>query len=53
MREQAVEMTFSTACLLVGQRLGVLEIGGVETFDEPAVDLGQHRARLVAAIRIA
>jgi len=31
----------------VEQRLCVLEIGGVETFGEPAVDFGEHRARLI------
>src|SRR5215831_10960059 len=30
------------------QRLGVLEVGGVETLSEPAVDVGEHGARLVA-----
>jgi len=29
------------------QRLGVLQIGGVEAFGEPAVDLGKDCARLV------
>ena len=29
------------------QRLGVLEIGGVEAFGEPVVDIGEHRACLV------
>ena len=33
---------------LLEQRLGVLQIGGVEAFGEPAVDLGEHRARFVA-----
>src|SRR6202158_2510269 len=32
----------------VEQRLGVLQVGGVEAFSEPAVDLGEHRARFVA-----
>jgi hypothetical protein len=33
---------------LVEQRLGVFEIGGIEAFGEPAVDFGEHRARVVA-----
>ena len=33
---------------LVEQRLRVLQIGGVEPFGEPAVDLGEHLPRLVA-----
>jgi hypothetical protein len=28
------------------QRLGVLQVGGVEAFGKPAVDLREHRARL-------
>ena len=32
---------------LVELRLGVLEIGGIEAFGEPAVDVGEHRARFV------
>jgi hypothetical protein len=32
----------------VEQRVGVLQVGGVEAFGEPVVDLGEHRARLVA-----
>src|ERR1700732_2042483 len=32
---------------LVEQRLGVFQVGSVETLGEPAVDLGEHRARLV------
>jgi hypothetical protein len=34
---------------LLQQRLGVLEIGGIEAFGEPIVDFGEHRARLIAA----
>jgi hypothetical protein len=34
----------------VQERLGVFEIGGVETFGEPVVDLGEYRARLITAI---
>jgi len=30
------------------QCLGVLQIGGVETFGEPVVNVGEHRARFVA-----
>jgi len=33
---------------LVEQRLGVLQVGGVETFGEPVVNVGEHRARLVS-----
>jgi hypothetical protein len=32
------------------QRLGVLQISGVEALGEPVVDFGEHAARLVAAI---
>jgi hypothetical protein len=32
----------------VKQRLGVFEVGGIEALGEPVVDLGEHRARLVA-----
>jgi hypothetical protein len=32
----------------VEQRLGFLEVGGVEALGEPVVDLGEHRARFVA-----
>ena len=30
----------------VEQRLGLFQIGGIETFGEPVVDLGEHRVRL-------
>ena len=33
---------------LVKQCLGVFQVGGVEAFGQPVVDLGQHRASLVA-----
>jgi hypothetical protein len=33
---------------LVQQRLGILEICSVEALGEPVVDIGVHRARLVA-----
>jgi hypothetical protein len=33
---------------MLQQRLGDLQVGRVETFGEPAVDLGEHRTRLVA-----
>src|ERR1700730_13283189 len=33
---------------LIEQRLGVLKIGGIEAFGEPAVDFGEHRPRFVA-----
>jgi hypothetical protein len=39
---------FTSRTQLVEQRLGVFQVGGVEAFGEPAVDFGQHRARLVA-----
>src|SRR5208337_3093072 len=32
------------------QRPGVFEIGGVEALGEPVVDVGEHRARIVAAV---
>src|SRR6516162_1758056 len=34
----------------VEQRLGLFQIGGVEALGEPAVDLGEHGARLVTTI---
>jgi hypothetical protein len=34
---------------VVAQRLDIFQIGGLETLDELAVDLGEHLARLVAA----
>src|SRR5208337_1282989 len=37
----------------VQQRLGVLQVGGVEALGEPVVDLGEHRAGFVATIRVA
>ena len=37
------------ASQFIEQRLGVLQVGGVEALGEPAVDFGEHRARLVAA----
>src|SRR5271156_3721560 len=33
---------------LVEQRLGVFQVGGVEAFGEPVVDVGEHRARLIS-----
>ena len=33
----------------VEQRLGVLQVGGVEAFREPAADFGEHRACFVAS----
>jgi hypothetical protein len=30
---------------LLDQRLGVLQVGGVEALGEPAADLGKHRAQ--------
>jgi len=38
---------------LLEQRLGVLQVGGVELLREPVVDFSEHRARLVAAIGVA
>ena len=38
-----------SAILLVEQRLGVLQIRGVEALGEPVVDFGEHRARFVGA----
>ena len=35
------------------QRLRLDEVGGVEALGEPVVNVGEHRARLVAAIGIA
>jgi hypothetical protein len=34
---------------LIEQRVGVLQVGSVETLSEPVVDFGEHRARLLAA----
>jgi hypothetical protein len=34
---------------LIEERLGVLQIRGVETFGKPVVDVGEHRVRLVNA----
>ena len=52
--------TFRSACScfglvaqLIQQRLGLLQVGGVEAFGEPVVDFRQHRARLVATIGVA
>ena len=33
---------------LIEQSLGVLQIGGIEAFGEPVVDVGEHHARLIA-----
>jgi hypothetical protein len=33
---------------LIEERLGVLQVGGVEALGEPVIDVGEHRARLVA-----
>jgi hypothetical protein len=35
---------------LVEQRFCVFEISGVEARGEPAIDLGKHRARFIAAV---
>jgi hypothetical protein len=35
---------------LVEQRLCIFQIGGVEAFGEPAVDFGEHRARLITPV---
>ena len=37
----------------VQQRLGLLQVGGIETFGEPVVDFSEHGARLVATISFA
>ena len=34
---------------LIEEGFGVLQIGGIESFSEPVVDLGEHRAPLVAS----
>jgi hypothetical protein len=44
---------FVLAAQFVEQRLGVLQVGRVEAFGEPAVNLGEHRARFFAAILLA
>src|SRR6266851_3093517 len=35
---------------LVEEGLGVLQVGGIEALGEPVVDVGEHRARLVAMV---
>ena len=55
-RESLDRVGFKTAhtphpCLcgqFVQQCLGVFEVGGIEAFGEPAINLGEHRARFVA-----
>ncbi len=42
------EQRMSQLLKLVEQSLGVVQVGGVEAFGEPVVDVGEHRARLVA-----
>ena len=42
-------LALALAAELVEQRLGFLQIGGIEALGEPGVDFGQHRARFVAA----
>ena len=37
----------------IQQRLGLLEVGSIESFGEPVVDFGEHRVRFVAAAGIA
>jgi hypothetical protein len=32
---------------LLQQRLGILQVGGVEALGEPSIDLGEHRTRLI------
>jgi len=32
----------------VEQRVGLLQVGGIEAFGEPVVDLGEHRASVLA-----
>src|SRR5215472_14918576 len=41
---------FISVAQLIEQRLGALQVGGVEVLDEPAVDRGEHRTPLVAPI---
>ena len=38
---------------LLEQRLCLLQVGGIKAFGEPAVDLGEHRVRFVAATLLA
>ena len=38
---------------LAEQRLGVLQVGGVEALGEPVVNVGEHHARFVAASSVA
>ena len=44
--------TAPLAAQLVEQRLSVVQVGGIEALGEPVVNLGEHRARLVAAAGI-
>jgi hypothetical protein len=36
-------------CQFLQQRLRVFQVGGVEAFGEPAVDVGEYRPRFVGA----
>ena len=38
----------SLVCQILKQRLGVLQVSGVEAFSEPVVDVGEHRAGFIA-----
>src|SRR5262249_19130210 len=44
---------FDLGFQLIEQGLGVLHICSVKALGEPVVDVGEHRARLVAAIGVA
>jgi hypothetical protein len=45
--------TASASDQLLEQLLGVLQVGGVEALAEPVVDVGERRARLIAAVGVA
>ena len=49
----ADNLTFGLGAQLVEQHLRLLEVGGIETFGEPVVDVGRHHMRFVAAAGIA
>jgi hypothetical protein len=38
---------------LCQESLGVLQVGGIEAFGEPVVNVSEHRARFIAAASVA
>src|SRR5207248_2343443 len=45
---QRISYTLRLVRQFVEQDFGVFQVGGVEAFGEPAIDLGEHRARFIA-----